>query len=404
MMTSTGGLDRLDEAATLRQKPLNLRATVDESSPRETMRNLPLILQPVLTWITGKPYPGQRPIMLWTPLTRTVSNLLWVLVGLFLSHLALTGEGPERFALPVTLLVTAAGLRALYIESAHAAVHHQFFVSDDPAFPSARLNRFATELLTALTFTNGYHVFFEEHIRGHHPHTGTRKDPDYKMLLLFRFVPGMSVTRYWVHFLFTLVSPRFHGLYLWSRLKANFVQAPRARKASALFVQGALLGVAAWHDAWMLYLVGFLVPLTVLYHVSSLMQMLGSEHRWGVDVGRGKEAVARMSFGRFLGDVYPAAGTALAKVRFFLRLLFVHLPARMFVLVGNDLGPAHDMHHRAPAADWPNAPFVREREVRQGTPGWTLPYEDRWSSLVGHMHQVFVDWSRLPRDSRNAVT
>jgi hypothetical protein len=82
---------------------------------------------------------------------------------------------------------------------------------------------------------------------------------------------------------------------------------------------------------------------------------------------------ARRCHGRFCGDAVPGhegrPASLRAWARWWLRTLFIHVPTRVCVLVG-DL-PAHDWHHlcsllRRDPGTWPSAIYERQRAIDSG--------------------------------------
>ena len=196
----------------------------------------------------------------------------------------------------------------------------------------------------------------------HHSVDGivTLDDPDVKFLISLGFIPGMAVEALWRHLHLTLVSPRFHFKFLSARLRANFVTAPLYRRVTAMIFVATLLAIVGVNHAWVYLLIAYALPVTVLYNVSSLLQFL-CEHSWlRVRLpGEGKKVhLARLTTGRFCGEATPPKGLSTTKAIFqwthwTCRMLLIHLPIRISVLVG-DL-PVHDYHHRHPrSSDWPN--------------------------------------------------
>ena len=159
--------------------------------------------------------------------------------------------------------------------------------------------------------------------------------------------------------------------------------------------------------SWAPFLVAWVFPLTFLCHISALLRFT-CEHRWLHVPDRNespKLVLARLTVGRFLGDPVPCVSLpwhqrVLAWGNWTIRLIFIHLPARVFVLVG-DL-PSHDWHHRHPTkdylgnpADWANAAYERFRDMQDGCQGWPEPYCEVWG-LFPAIDAVFELLSRLP--------
>ena len=361
--------------------------------PRLSMASLPDLLQPLLTWLTGMPLPDQQPLFLWNPWTRLLAGLLTTAFGVALLATASTLGGPLWMLLLPGLLLASGGLRALYLEDAHNAVHHAFT-------GNRTVDRLLTEILTIITLTGGYSVFRRDHVKRHHGHNGTLLDPDYAALLSWGFHPRRPLPALRRQARWAALDPRLHAKYLLARLHQNFFDGPIYRRALAVAWNGGMLAAVSMTGTWQVWTIAWLLPLTWGFQTSSALQMLGGEHRWGTDLPPGRERLIAMSFGRFLGDTYPADGWT-AKAGWWSRLLLLHWPARVFVLVGNDIGPAHDVHHRKPKFDWPNAAYARRDMIARGElPGaW-----DEWGSLPEFVDRGMRDLAESTRTDSLAST
>jgi fatty acid desaturase len=351
---------------------------------REGMRVLPGWLQPFFDWLTGKRVARSPLRIRWTPVGRLTVSLAATLAGVALGVVAVEGPLPCRALLPVSWLVVTGGLRVMFVTHAHYAIH-------DALFRTAAANRAAGELLTALILMMTRDQFRESHLRHHSQKCATLEDDDVKALAAVGLHPGRSRAELWRALGRALVSPRFHAGFLGARLGNNFVRPPPWRRALAAAVQGAVLAAFWWVvsvEAWALV---WLPPLLLFTQASALVNTV-TEHAWFLPVDRDKDGVARLTWGRFLGDPVPAGGLV-AWGRWWARLFFVHLPARLGVLVG-DLSQ-HDVHHRHPRVDWANASWARQEDIDAGHPGWAAPYEDVWGSLPDHIDAVFTLWASL---------
>lgn len=111
-----------------------------------------------------------------------------------------------------------------------------------------------------------------------------------------------------------------------------------------------------------------------------------------------KLVLGRLTFGRFVGEPLPNRDLSrCARVwawgRWCTRLLCLHIPTRLCVLVG-DLCQ-HDWHHRHPRGDWSNACYERQYDLAAGCPGWPEPYEALWG-LDKAIDAVFTGLAALP--------
>jgi len=380
-------------------------ATRGPSCPRETMRALPGALQPFLTWMTGKPLPGEAPTIRWTPLRRG----LWTAIVLALGvALALAATGPVWSTSPaagaallvVAWILTTGSMRMLYVVIEHSCTHNAFA-------PTPRLNRAFGEIISTVLWATPYQLFRDGH-RVHHTATRTMSDPDVHFLFGTGYRRSMTKADFWRYLARTLVSPRYHAVYLYNRLKDNFTAAPYRAVMAGTYL-AILVSVLTLGDAWLPWLLAWGIPVTVLFQVSSLINY-HSEHRWPQGTETGRLAKARLSYGRFCGDAAPAddrrSGPArlVAWAIWWLRVALVHVPYRLFVLVG-DL-PQHDLHHRRPGADWANAAYARRDDVAAGCPGWPEDYTEVWGTALDHLAESVRDWderfgSPAPNDFRD---
>jgi hypothetical protein len=64
-------------------------------------------------------------------------------------------------------------------------------------------------------------------------------------------------------------------------------------------------------------------------------------------------------------------------VRWLVRMVSLHLFARLFVLVGDT--PCHDYHHRHPSSkEWTSYTHARHHDAKLGCPGYPITYSECW--------------------------
>ncbi|QDU67644.1 fatty acid desaturase [Engelhardtia mirabilis] len=346
------------------------------------------------TWLTGLPATGELPAIRWTPWTRLAVSLLVLGSGVAAATWATSGPAVQWLALVPAWLLTTGALRHLYIVTGHYAAHSDFS-------GSKRVDRALAELFSTLSFTIPFDLYRRDHARFHHSsRLGTPLDPDVRFLWRSGFGPGRSMAQLWLRLATSLISPVYHGRYLWGRIRSNLWDAPRYRVVlgwayvvSTALVLAATGSAATWALVW-------LVPAVLGFQASALLQFL-SEHRWWLDLPAGKLRLARLTFGRFLLLPFPdrnLTGPARhtgALASFWAKVLLLQLPARIAVLVG-DL-PQHDLHHRRSVYDWANAVFVRQRDVEAGSPGFPEPYGGVAGTLADHVGEVFRSWAERGR-------
>lgn len=348
---------------------------------RASMRALPTWLQPMLTWLTGLPLPGERPAWTWTPAGRVTTAVALLVTWVTVAAVAAAAGGAWWLVAAAGSLLVTGAVRYLYIVVSHFAVHGSLALAP-------RTNRLAGELVAGLTLTQAFDRYALEHAKYHHSsRLGTRMDPDTRFITSLGFERGMSMRQLRRQLWWTLVSPRFHAQFMRARLAASLGHGPLWRRVSTVAVWAVLLTAATLLEAWPAFLVAWLLPVTVFYNASALFQFM-SEHRW-LRVRRDGESAqahqAKLTFGRFLGDAVPTDGRLTSWAIWWTRLLVLHLPARCVVLVG-DL-PQHDYHHLRPRGEWANAIYTREAAVEAG---WVRTDDDeQLGSLLDHVDTVF---------------
>ena len=290
--------------------------------------------------------------------------------GLMLSSLAIAdlvmGRWPVLF---VGWALTIWSSRSMIIVIAHQCIHRRFS-------GVARIDRFCGELVTVLAFIQDAQTFKVEHIDAHHQRWAfaTESDPPVGVLMKLGFLPGMTRSQLWHRAWRVFLTPCFYWRGFCERLNCNLTRGCWRR-----------VGFTAWAGYWILLpfwlhngiwvlLFAFAFPVIPVAQLSALLDKLG-EHAWlkPPDPAHGSRYFhCSATWARFCGDPVPQFNPQLpwtqrvvAWLKWTIRLMFYHLPSRLFVIVG-DL-PNHDYHHRHPSSDdWMVAAYARQRDVDLG--------------------------------------
>lgn len=384
---------------------LDVKVEVDV---RETMRTLPNFMQPMLTWLTGKPFQGQQPLIKRSKMSHYMSALFFLFFGASLATVGiLNSNWWSFFAIPFGWILTVGGARKLATSINHYCVHGDFMpLHWKRLLPYQSL---IAEVNSIICFLQCFADYRHEHMTHHKAKcTATMRDPDMVFMWLIGFKAGMSRTALWRNFYWTLFRPSFHYLFLKARFNSNFRKGTLSRK---LVVGGYLLALTllAAYISWKVILFAWVFPLTILYHIAALMQFC-SEHRWlkdtdttgMVDNLSPKERIVRaktLTLGRFSGETVPNTKDCSKMkaitlwIRWLFKMLLVHLPTRLFVLSG-DL-PQHDWHHRAKKGDdWANAVYERQLTINNLASS-EEPFREVWG-LRNAIDGVFVSLSKIP--------
>ncbi|MGH8497539.1 MAG: fatty acid desaturase, partial [Methylococcales bacterium] len=351
---------------------------------------LPSVIQFFLTYVTGYPIPGSKPLWTTTPVQETVGTAVWLLASVFACAWCWTIGDWWIGLVPILWLHTIGAARKSLAQIIHYAIHNRLM-------GSRLMNRLVGEIFSTILFLQPFDEYQPEHGGSHHGDDfATLKDPDVQLLLMLGFKPGMSRRQLWRQLRRVSLSPLFILKFTKTRLISNFWNARNYRKWMSFIWLLCVSGVVYWFDCWTSFFVAYLIPIIVLYPVSALFQFV-SEHQWLCrnDNQSFLDEHKRLSWGRFLADPVPNRNLPLWKrytawARWWLRLFFVHLPIRIAVLPG-DLSQ-HDYHHRNPASrDWPIARYARSRDIEQNH--HAIPYRDIWG-LANAIDTVFEGLSR----------
>lgn len=377
------------------QIPLTIR-----QNPRETMRRLPAVLQPFLTWLTGMPLYDQEPLINWSAYTRTGAAFVVAFLGIGLSCVFLSLGGWYLAGLLLSIMITTNGMRSLYMVTEHYCIHDEYS-------RKRWVNVLIGDIVSTLLLAAPVYVFRHDHPR-HHATVRRDNDPDVIFLVTMGYRRGMTKSEFRRHILWTCLSPVYHLRYLWMRLVWNFT-GPVYRVAATVAYVAVTVAVLTYFQWWTAWLIIWFVPAVILFQASSLINYQ-AEHLWD-DISnlKGREALARVCVGRFCGEPVPDAPISdfprwiAGWSKWWGRLLLLHLPYRVLVLQG-DLSQ-HDLHHRRPHSDWANAAYARRDDIIAGTPGWPLGYIDVWGSVVDHLDACVDPWGspRIVRHEPRAM-
>ena len=361
-----------------------------ESDVRVSMSNFTkiLLIQFVLTILTGKALPNQNPLFKSNAATQFTSSVVYLVFGVVGSFIVWNFLPISVITLFfATWLFTVAGARKFQTEIHHQIVHYRFS-------GNANLDRVLAEVLSTVLFTQDYTGYKIDHPNHHSKNLATTSDPDAQFLYYLGFKPGMTKSQLWKRLVVTILSPKYHLTFLFYRFKANFITAPFYRKVMS-FVWITVLGILTAHFGLATIFVTVIVPLTVLYQISSLWQFL-TEHRWFRTrkyFETQKNHIEKLTVGRFFGEVYPVKEKIIAKFYWILKMIFYHGVLRLFVCPGTL--PVHDAHHRMPGTkDWGNLIFVRQQDIDKGCGGWS-DYEEVWG-LFNMIDKNFEHFASLP--------
>ena len=363
-------------------------ASADEDIREQMWRRLPRWLQPWLTEVTGKAATHETAPWRWTWWSRLAVALVWLTLSTLASGWLVEQSPPWWLLIPLPWLVATSVMQTLQTNFLHHASHGNLSGKQ-------RFDQLISEALSVLILYRPFAAYQPDHLL-HHGRLGLVDDVDLQFIVRLGFVPGMSRHFYWGQFWRTIFSPGFHGRWILSRLRANFVTASPLRRAAAVAYSGGLVLIATWVGAWTL-LLAWLVPIFVLLQISLFLQLV-TEHTWVRRPDKNVRAsIASLTYDRYFGEPLPRNNAAYGWTVWWLRFAFIHLPSRMLVAPG-DLAN-HSWHHRHPLARalWPNAAYARRDDLTSGHQGWPA-YTEIWG-VRAMFNATFDALGGLPRDA-----
>ena len=365
--------------------------------PRIAMhQRLPQAVQPLLTWITAKPAPGEA-LVERSPLFFVRTACAQTAVGVALAWVGMAAflPWPLAAALVATgLLLSTSGLGLFQVVVFHHCSHGTVFKNRER---NGRVGRLISALLL---FRH-----FDAYKRGHMLHHSTNKlltaEDEFTDFVFHtcKLEAAVPKRRLWVRVVGNMVSPVFHAGFLWRRVQAAAGSPDRDHNMVCMGAWISAATLAAICGQFAGFLVAIVLPVSVLLQVATVMRIL-CEHSFPepeLIEQRGRDFACHATSGVFPGSMPPEAGGlrgALRQALWWVEMLTVQLFVRMFVLVGD--APCHDYHHRRPASRrWTSYIQARQMDVDAGSPGFGARYNEVWG-LFRALDQTLDSLSRTP--------
>jgi fatty acid desaturase len=375
---------------------------------RISMEVLPQVIQGFLTWITGKPATHEK-IKPKNSLIYLTKVLLLLGIGVSTSIIAVTLQGKWLLLLLLGWMLTVSAQRQLQVVVVHHCAHKNFT-------SNRSLDRWIGKIVSALILLRDFDSYEKSHGPGHHRNPLDAEDETVKFLrLLVNLQPGLSTEELWQRLCKSLISPIFHTRFLAARIISSFGSKDISHKIISSVFTLLLLVLVGISNTWNIFFIVWVFPLTILYQISTCLRLC-SEHLWPpieLELDRKsnkRDNNSKATVGIFLGDPIPEKKLQYwERLRqwcwWWLRLFFLHLPIRTFILVGDT--SCHDYHHRHPGMDdWANGIFARQQDIDAGYPGWSEPYREV-IGLFAAIDVVFTSLSLLEplknAEAQNAI-
>lgn len=342
---------------------------------RQSYEILPL--QGVWTWLTGKELPERKPLWQSNSTERVFWSLSWVIIGIALTTLSVMHiQNPTLQVIGwlTGALFSTSGARYIVATIIHHGVHGHLYKSQ-------KVNKALCEVLSTLFLVQPYDSYRQFHVYEHHGREfSTFEDKDLAAIYQLGFTPGKTKSALYTRLLLTLISPKFHIVFFYGRLKSNLITVPFYRLIMTLVWLAALSAFSYFAGITATVFI-LLLPFVVLYQMASLMHLL-TEHVWLVrkEGESVRDSHINNCLARFCGSKCPPD--------FHLRQwgqwgkwaamhLFVHLPCRMLIVQGSLV--CHDWHHRyGSVRQWYDYARLREVHAQKLSAEDKYDYIDIW--------------------------
>lgn len=350
-----------------RQGSAMLTKSIEKDAVRASMASLPRPLQPLLTWLTGCPLPGQKPFISMSPrgnLAMTVVLLASYVGGsMWCATRAFVASPPwwSVLGLAAAIMMTVSIIRNIQMNLLHHLAHGSVFAKGP-------INKVVYDVLAAVTMYTPFQTYRQMHVASHHVKIGTSADVQRRLIEAYDIQKCTTPEAALGRLFWTIVTPKFHFTFLKIKLHTYLKKGSSVYRFTYLLVHVGTL-IAAYRVGLIAQvLVCWVLPVTLLGQSVFLFSQW-FEHPWGLDRKKGESYTdfnRRFSYARFCGEMAPS-GSLKEWLAWTLRMALIHLPVRLLIVPGDII--VHDYHHvHANAANWPNA--IHERQTLLGDGRW----------------------------------
>jgi fatty acid desaturase len=362
--------------------------------------NVGLLRDPIaqrwLTWITSLLHTNQK-FRRRTRLENLITALVTLGIGLILCHKALQGDLPWLVAM--LLIVLAWGhilfaLRCFRLPNRHACAHGD--LTQNPT-----LDDWIGQTLSGILWAAPMSIYKATHVsdraRAHHHWRNLLMpgESTFEEIVSLGFQPGVPNQQNWRHLRTLLLSPSFYARQLHSGLHAAFCTGNVWERGYNIALWSMILTVVIHSNELELFIVTFAVP-RLLFESAQVLRVC-VEHTFPAPRRRTMASYRSMTSAIISAEPAPAFRADDSRhqrriqwAQWTIRMLFLHLPARFYVLTGDVA--THDVHHCKPGADFSNFELERTELLRQG-----YPLTSSWG-LIAAIDKFFTSLSTQPTD------
>lgn len=353
---------------------------ISHSSHRQVLADvLPSSIQPFITWLSGIPIQEEAD---GSPMAWWIVILLGVF-SIFLGFLFISIALASPILLAIVLYITgfcfvAGGMRRLDVLIIHQTLHNK-------VLSTPRANRILGEFLTTVLLRTPFEENRKEHM-DHHKAPCDEEDVDVCFLRRTGVAMACKPSALYLRVLLVTFSPMFHLRFTIGRLHSNFIKAQPLYRVAMAWVYLALLILPTLMFG-IPYLIGlalfWLIPLTIGFQMSNFLYT-ATKHRWWLFENRtvkDKQKRDLLSYARICCSPAPQKASFLTWALWWAEALFVHVPTRLFIVVGDTV--QHDLHHVAPGCDWPNSAQERLKYKAKAPERFT----EVWGGYFAHLKE-----------------
>lgn len=370
-------------------------------NPREQMSERlvhVLGLQTILTQIIGKPFIGQKALLLQPIHYLLLYSICWILGILISSSCAL-----DRLLyplIPLGWILTVGATTGFQVGIVHAASHLNFSGKRKSDYWLGRICEVLIWMPEFDTYAVGHRIHHS--IKGH-------QTPDDNTVRFYHsrlgLRPGMTVEQCWKQLMRSISSPFWHIQFLSDRLRACFWECSTRNKLLSWGFWGSILLCSIITRTLSLFIISYAVPM-ILYQACHALRLV-VEHRFPSNhkllEKRDKIYICESTQAILLATSLPKENLNgwkrwKAWSIFWIHFVLVHGLVRWLILPADSI--VHDYHTRYPGTDdWCNAIWERQAEFETGSPKWPTNYTENWGYKAA-INTVFYGISQLPNDSK----
>ncbi len=361
---------------------------------RESMRIIPSIFQPFLTWLTAKPLPEEVDCAYkLTPTFHILTSLVLLCSGVYTSSWGYNESSIVTWL--IGFIFATSGVKQLQVLICHNCAHNI-------VFKGKKKNNLLGHAISSILLLKPFDLYKHEHKLHHDPKSLLTDDDDTLSYLkqVVGLTPSDSIKTMWRKLIISAFSP----IKIARSIIQRIYQTIKSKNISSLIITVliwlSVVYAAIYFERVDILFYSWLPPIFIGYHISTTFR-LAAEHTWpSPDVlhNRGIDFVTNATTGVFIGEALILKDQSSFFVKslniftWSLKMLTFHLFVRLFIMVGDT--PCHDFHHRRPRSkEWPNYITARERDLRNGSKPFPQNYIDCW----GYVNTVSKNFESFRR-------